>query len=482
MDPTLTPARVLLVWSPADGGFEAAQSAWGEVVAAPTTGRPLAVHATTSILADISDYDWIVCGDLGTQHRVLRHFPQPVLARKIHLLRPAGPLGCPGPLGAALVREWVARWIDGRHAAVPDPPPNAELDAWAERRKTVLYLKADLDLPDDLLRAVRDERDYLEPRYRESVERACRRVLGRSVTAEPLAQQGTFHRVFRVTGSGAPLVFRGNAAGWHADLGMHLDPWVTGRLHADGLPAVGVSVVDTSRTVWQYEYQLLEEVTARPLSDYHGDTGRLFPLLTKLGAFCARVHQIEMSGFGFLDVRPLLAPNADARTPPPGVHRTWRDHVCGRLEDHLRRCSQNGSISPAEVDQIFAVFDANAALLASAPSRLLHGDPGSHNVLTDGTEIVALLDWEDALAGDPMYDVAFWATFHPDDRLAMFLDGYRSVAPLPVDYERRLWLYYLRIALAKTVVRERLGYADQPGRPPAADRIRNALRACRGYA
>lgn len=46
------------------------------------------------------------------------------------------------------------------------------------------------------------------------------------------------------------------------------------------------------------------------------------------------------------------------------------------------------------------------------PRRLVHGDFGSNNVLTDGRRIVAVLDWECALAGDPLYDAAnvfFWA-------------------------------------------------------------------------
>src|SRR5207253_1741030 len=76
---------------------------------------------------------------------------------------------------------------------------------------------------------------------------------------------------------------------------------------------------------------------------------------------------------------------------------------------------------------------------------------------------------------DPVFDVAFWATFHPDRRHGAFLDGYRSVRDLPADFERRFRLYYPRVALSKTVLRHRLGLADRPGRPPASLRIQRAL-------
>jgi aminoglycoside phosphotransferase (APT) family kinase protein len=38
---------------------------------------------------------------------------------------------------------------------------------------------------------------------------------------------------------------------------------------------------------------------------------------------------------------------------------------------------------------------------------LLHGDPGFHNMLVDGGEVQALLDWERARVGDPAQDLAY---------------------------------------------------------------------------
>jgi hypothetical protein len=37
-------------------------------------------------------------------------------------------------------------------------------------------------------------------------------------------------------------------------------------------------------------------------------------------------------------------------------------------------------------------------------------------------------------------------------------------------------LYFLRVALAKTVVRHNLGLRDRPGRPPASLRIQRGLQ------
>jgi Ser/Thr protein kinase RdoA (MazF antagonist) len=167
---------------------------------------------------------------------------------------------------------------------------------------------------------------------------------------------------------------------------------------------------------------------------------------------------------------------ADAQTPLRGLQDDWPNYLGLNLAGHVAGCVDLGAITAAEGDRVLALFAAHAGRLAADDhdARLLHGDLGSHNVLTDGTDITGLIDWEDCLAGDPVFDVASWATFQPEHRHPPFLEGYRSVRALPADFEARFWLYYLRVSLAKTVHRHRFGYADRPGRPPAA------LRICRG--
>lgn len=81
---------------------------------------------------------------------------------------------------------------------------------------------------------------------------------------------------------------------------------------------------------------------------------------------------------------------------------------------------------------------------------LVHGDFGSNNVLADGEKITAVIDWSEALFGDPLYDVAnifFWRTWLPCmEEQASYFE--RTLNP---DKERRdrLACYQLRIGLAE---------------------------------
>lgn len=91
-----------------------------------------------------------------------------------------------------------------------------------------------------------------------------------------------------------------------------------------------------------------------------------------------------------------------------------------------------------------------------------------------------MIDWEDSLCGDPIFDVAYWGTFCRDEMRAEFLRGYETVQILPEDFERRYWLYYLRVAISKTVHRHLFGVKDRPGRAPASRRIQKALSRLAG--
>jgi hypothetical protein len=371
----------------------------------------------------------------------------------------------------------------------------AALGAWYEQRVRTFYAKADLAVPDEVLQGLRARSPDQLGLTPGRIAVLCRPVCGPVAAVEPLAQQGPFHRLWHVRGGAGRFVFRANAASdLYHDFLFHLDPWLAARLGDVGVPAPWVHAVDTSRSAFHLDYQLLEEVPGTSLERFHDDEPRLRALLRRLGAMAARLHQVRLDGVGPLDVRPLLAPGASTplhdkprgcnpwactRTPLHGLHDRWCDYLGLNLAAHVAGCVDLGAITAAEGDQVLTLFADSAGRLAAAAPRLLHGDLGSHNVLTDGTDITGLIDWEDCLAGDPVFDVASWATFQPEHRHPAFLEGYSSVETLPDDFEPRFWLYYLRVSLAKTVHRHRFAYADRPGRRPAALRIRRGLEGLR---
>ncbi|MCE9606315.1 MAG: aminoglycoside phosphotransferase family protein [Planctomycetia bacterium] len=358
-------------------------------------------------------------------------------------------------------------------------------------RRAMFYPKADLRLSDERLRSFRRP-DTAEQTaaYREGLALVVRDGLSSShaeaaqFDIQPLAEQGTFHRLFRIAfDDGRRIIARIAIAGLtepHCDdygnQSLLIDAWAHDRLRRAGLSGLEVYCVDTSQRLVPFSYELLSEAPGASLREFDHDDSLMQPLLIDLGRQLAQIHVVRGRGAGLITVEPG---NSDPSPTMRGAHDAWPDYVLTQLDTHLAICRDLGAIDSNEVRRIEAVFASPDALPSAVPLVLLHGDLGNHNIFTDGRRITQLIDWEDCLFGDPLFDLAFCATFHPEHRHAWLLAGYREYVPLDATDLRRLQIYFLRIALAKTVLRRRLGIVDVPGRTPAAQRIQLALAALR---
>lgn len=337
--------------------------------------------------------------------------------------------------------------------------------------KPVFYRKTDLaGVPADW----KAEKDRQARAWLPGIVEAAPLFCGEApVSIELLPGLGTFHALYRIVlRSGERRILRASLPPEPA-VEFHIDPWAMRAMEERGLPFLKIHTVDLSRRVLPFDFEVMAEAAGRTLQTFEDLESQAVaePLLFALGAALGGIHRIETTGFGPLDAAAL----AGGAGRGSGALRSWREYIGLNLGEHLEVCRAIGAISAGELARIWGEFDRAGEALDRAPSRLLHGDPGHHNVFSDGRGITAIIDWEDALCGDPVFDAAYWGTFCRDGMREPFLAGYRSALPLPEDFERRYWLYYLRIAISKTVHRSRFGQADAPGRPPASARIQKGL-------
>jgi hygromycin-B 4-O-kinase len=133
----------------------------------------------------------------------------------------------------------------------------------------------------------------------------------------------------------------------------------------------------------------------------------------------------SVAGFGDFD--------AEGRAPAS----TWRAVLLGTLE--AATDADDGS-----------VLETYAGLVERCPEEraLVHGDFGSNNLLVHDGDVGGVLDWESALVGDPLHDVAntyFWAT-HLACMQVQAAHFERILGDLP-DYRARILCYALRIGI-----------------------------------
>lgn len=342
-------------------------------------------------------------------------------------------------------------------------------------RGTWFLAKADVECDDERLRRLRETAPAEAARRTPTIEAAVAALLGRDrIDVEPSPVQGTFHLVHRVRTDSLPsLIVRSSRPDlMDPDDTLRVETEIAPYLARADLPCVGVRAIAVGADrVAPFDLAIQDLAPGRALRD-EPETACESPCLWyDLGTIMGRLHTIVGSGGGPVDVDPSAE-----RERLHGLHPDWGTYVMLRLEDHVERCQEIGAITEDQGVMIRLVFRDQAGVWTDVPTRLLHGDPGNQNLFVHKGAIAALIDWEDALIGDPAFDVATWASFHPPRRHAAFFQGYGPAAEND-RFRLRCALSFLRIALAKTVHRHRFAYTDRPGRLPAHDRIRRGMVA-----
>jgi aminoglycoside phosphotransferase (APT) family kinase protein len=136
-------------------------------------------------------------------------------------------------------------------------------------------------------------------------------------------------------------------------------------------------------------------------------------VLDQLAVCFARLHQVELDGFG------RLTPDG------AGVARSWAFWLWADF-NRLREALAAGGHPLGERADLIDVAIANArAELETRPARLVHGDLGDGEVYIDPESalVTGVADWGKALAADPLYEFSRFCAGGPvdDDRPGRFL-------------------------------------------------------------
>lgn len=315
----------------------------------------------------------------------------------------------------------------------------------------------------------------------EGAERAAQAALttiwpGRTFDRTASQQFGTLHQVGFYRASELPLIAVriGRLPDLFHDWSLWSEAVLQPHLACANLAMPEPLATDCSRSRQPFDFQVSTFVAGKSLSHFDHDDELLAPHLQQLAAYLARLHDIRGEGFGLLS----LHTQTQSRQPLTGLSNAWGTYLLLNLEQHIQHCLTAGCIDTAEAEAIRGLLDRDSLCDIPCEPRLLHGDPGSPNCFVQHQEIT-LIDWEDALLGDPLFELSMWASFHPERRWPTFFDAYFAASSLaiPSDWEARFWLYYLRVALFKTAHRYLFKRTDHPDRPPPSMRIQRALRA-----
>jgi aminoglycoside phosphotransferase (APT) family kinase protein len=221
---------------------------------------------------------------------------------------------------------------------------------------------------------------------------------------------------------GLPVVFKGFPDRWASWLrkGAFVSALAC---EAPIAPTPRWLVVDESRSRLPYVYGVMTRLEGDPMRRHFGRP-EASVLYRRMGKALRELHGIRMPVFGYILGDGVAEPAA-----------SWVDYIAQAFETKFHDFQKYGG-PPALAQRLRALLAASEIAVAGCREAVLcHNDFHPGNVLVAQGEggnwrVSGLLDFENALAGDPLFDLAKALDFtgHEDaDGRAPLLEGYGSL-------------------------------------------------------
>jgi aminoglycoside phosphotransferase (APT) family kinase protein len=228
---------------------------------------------------------------------------------------------------------------------------------------------------------------------------------------------------------------------------MEVERLLTRQLAKLGLNTNEVLHTDISRQYFPFDFQIQKKMLGNdPEVAFHGTKEDYDRLSYQLGEYVAKYHALEYPLFGRFDL------NSVKQGQLQGTKESFFAYLETCLTDDLQKLVDFAVIEAKDFDRILDFFTERKTLINSAKGVLNHHDLADHNLMFDEQGLVGVFDWEAAVIGDPVLDLAScptWRTLYP--REAELLAGYQSIRSLPKDFSEKKKVYFLRTMIWKMV-------------------------------
>jgi thiamine kinase-like enzyme len=158
------------------------------------------------------------------------------------------------------------------------------------------------------------------------------------------------------------------------------------------------------------------------------------------------IHKVTGENFGPVSVNVLVN-----KRQLVGLHNTCYSYILLNLERHLSYCTSLFRINTKIAKEILLLFETHQCLFKTERSVLLHGDFVKNNLLMHDMELACILDWEDSILGDPLYELAYLSLAYLTQDFDVLFQSYYDERGASLDETERmkLYLYRLRLYISK---------------------------------
>ncbi|HYK07922.1 MAG TPA: aminoglycoside phosphotransferase family protein [Candidatus Eisenbacteria bacterium] len=338
-------------------------------------------------------------------------------------------------------------------------------------RKKVFYPKADILFLEQELIKEKEKIFASIPLYINTIFRdSCNETV---MQYSLISTKSTYHVLYKVVTKKHTYVLRVSALqSLYTDFTFFTEEKIQNALKQLHMPSVKIFLVDVSRKYYPFDFMIMEFIEGDTLEDKRYSA--LNDVYTNLGRVLKKIHSIPLKGVGLLSMTALLKKGEFS-----GISSNWEEFFYTNLSKHISKTYSLKVITKKSKQIIERIFSENSMNLNERPMVLIHNDLATRNVIFHKTKIKAILDWEDTIIGDLLWEVAFVNTFLFEKKQQKYFQSFCNGLGMDssvLQSSYLFWFYFLRIMLVKVATRSVSGYYNAKGIENDRQRFVTALR------
>ena len=221
---------------------------------------------------------------------------------------------------------------------------------------------------------------------------------------------------------------------------LEQEVWAATQCRERGVPVPEILAYEMSPSDFPEPYMIMPRVAGTPAHGSDLTAAERQAILEQLGHYLSLIHSITLPGFGWLIARH----GAFA-----GQRQSWWEHV----QAHYDR---EAMVLPADVlprhrqAKLRERLEQERSIFALGSASLVHGDYHFKNILVHGATVTGLVDFENLVAGDPVFDFTgvHFRSSNQEKDLSALQRGYGSNSLFDDVFMKKLFLYEILLALA----------------------------------
>jgi len=219
--------------------------------------------------------------------------------------------------------------------------------------------------------------------------------------------------------------------------GFQKDRWCFQQFHSEELPIPEILEIGSFSP--HYAYSISHRLSGITLEDSAIPTlQQLSPHVSQVWRVISQAPLPSSEGFGPFNERGHA------------TFSSWQSFLQSTISGKDQQWDHLFTSNLLDATALQPVMQSYLQLTEHCPEerKLVHGDFGSNNVLTDGQKITGVLDWDCALYGDPLFDVAgsfFWSPWL--DCMRIQSEFFQQTLQNEANFAGRLHCYQLRCGL-----------------------------------